>query len=63
MNQTKAWIMPQLVVLSRSRSQEAVLLDCKSSKTSGANVMVQKCGQNPGSGTCTSACHGNSGQS
>ena len=39
----KAWEKPQLLVLARSKPEEAVLLACKSSSISGLNDTHMQC--------------------
>ena len=55
----KKWNTPTLIVLTRLEAGEAVLVGCKTSKGSGANVFNNKCG--PAAVVCTGACQGNSG--
>jgi hypothetical protein len=48
----KTWIEPELIVIVRSKPEEAVLTACKTTSPDGGNVVLaSNCG-NPGGGYC-----------
>ncbi len=52
----KAWVTPELIVLVRSKSEEGVLLTCKSGLTSGPLNIFNECWANITFPNCTIGC-------
>lgn len=54
----KEWQKPELVVLVRSKPEEAVLAACKEdTSSSGANNQNSRCQSYAGYGSCNEACN------